>query len=201
MQQFDFIGYTLQKGYGRFAVDGRTGAGKTNLAVYMVTTLKRITKQNVYSNIWLSYKYRKLTKDMIKTLPPELNNCIMLIDEIHMWGGDSYKFLSKQSEELTLLFTQLRKRKITLIYTVQHYTGMIAVRLRKNTDMLFHCTEASNLTASMLPYNKKGETLVTSGVEVHFIDEFTGEPLEAIHVFLFDGKPFWKYYDTDEIVT
>lgn len=202
MNQFDFINYFVQRNYIRCGIDGRSGAGKTNLAIYLIKELKKQTKRKVYSNIWLSFKHYKVTKEMIKTLPDELNNSILLIDEIHIWGADSYKFLSTQAEFLTLLFTQLRKRNILLIYTTQSFQGQINKRLRKNTDMIFHCTSIEYLNHPLLPKNKRGEILVTSAVEVHFVDEFTGDEYEqSVSTFLFDGKPYWKNYDTYEVVT
>jgi len=194
MNDFSVLDLIVQAETLVVGIDGKRGAGKTNFAVYLVKNLQEMTQRNVYANIHLKkIKYKTFTKEMLKTLPSELDNSIILIDELHVWG-DSYKFLSKQSEELTLLFTQLRKRNIILIHTTQQFEGQIAIRLRRNTDYLLHCT---NTKRNYPVYYNHGITCLVTVSEINDLD---GEPYSPFTGFAFKGKEYWKYYNTKEIV-
>jgi hypothetical protein len=131
---------------------------------------------------------------MLDTLDERLQNCVLLIDELHMYN-DSYDFLSKSSKKMTILATQLRKRNVIFIYTVQ-YIEMITKRVRSQTDWVI---EAINRKKS--PIQIKGDEEWTSFIKYSTFTSFSDEIDTPFRVSIFNGKPYWKYYDTNEIVT
>ena len=168
------------------ALLGRRGAGKTLHSMYF---LKYYAEQGrpIYSNIHLSIPYKKLHLEMIRTLPDELNNAIVFIDEIHMWA-DAYKFFSRNSRSLSTLATQLRKRNITLIFTTQFLTQTVK-RLRDQVDYLLLLEKYRPFDPKFNGWSKVMVLDATAPVGKDFIDEY-----------IFNGTQYFDMYDTNEIV-
>lgn len=185
--EFDLL--SIVKPSRVFGLVGTRGSGKTNLA----TAIAKEFSDSGFS-IWSNYHlidipFKKLTKEIMLTLPPELTNAVILIDEIHVWA-DAYRFWSKTSNALTMLITQLRKRKIIFIYTTQ-YEEQIAKRIRKGTDYLITCFQMNrNLEFAHLPEGY---------LNLYVLD--VQDPYATPVKIAFDGRDYFKYYDTDEVIT
>lgn len=175
-------------------VDGGRGDGKTNWAVKEVLELSEYWGKPIVSNIKLfGVKYTPFTLDMLTELDERLQNCILLIDELLMYA-DSYDFLSKNSKKMTILATQLRKRNVIFIYTTQ-YIEYLPKRIRSQTDFVVTALNRSKTNIQ----TKNVEW--TSLIQVCRFISFNDTKLEPFLTVLFNGKPYWKNYDTNEIVT
>lgn len=168
------------------ALLGRRGAGKTLHATYFLNQYQKMGRP-IYSNIWLAFEYKKLELEMIRTLPDELNNAIVFIDEIHMWA-DAYKFFSRNSRSLSTLATQLRKRGITLIFTTQFLTQTVK-RLRDQVDYLLLLEKYRPFDPKFNGWSKVMVLDATAPAGKDFIDEY-----------IFNGQPYFDMYNTNEIV-
>jgi len=178
--------------YNVIGIIGNRGDGKTNLAVKFLYDYYTMGRP-IIANIWLApeyFDYIKLTLDMLLKLPESINHAVILIDELQKWA-DAYKFFSKDSLALSTLFTQLRKRKLTVIYTTQDFST-IAKRLRGQTDYI---VEMKHLNA----WDNKGNYVDGfSKATVHDARELEGRSL--LLQFQHDGRPYFDMYDTNEVV-
>ncbi|MEM0173574.1 MAG: ATP-binding protein [Sulfolobaceae archaeon] len=176
----------MQFGNKIVALLGRRGVGKSNHAISFLYYYYQ-QGRTIYSNIWLSFPYKKLELEMIKTLPEELNDSVIFIDEIHMWA-DAYKFFSKNSRSLSTLATQLRKRNITLIFTTQFLTQTVK-RLRDQVDYLL-------LLEKYKPYDPS----YNGWAKVVVLDATAPSGRDYLDEYIFDGRAYFNMYNTNEIV-
>lgn len=191
------VNIKLIETFGKTAIigiDGGRGDGKTNWAVSMVLALHEYWGKPIVSNIKLfGVEYTPFELSMLENMDARLENCILLLDELLMYA-DSYDFLSKNSKKMTILATQLRKRNVIWLYTTQ-YIEYLPKRIRSQTDFVVTAT------------NRNKTSVVTKGIEwtsliqvCRFIS-FNDTRLDPFTTILFNGKPYWKNYDTNEIVT
>lgn len=166
------------------AILGRRGRGKSLLAVYYTHSYFKLGK-TIYSNIWLSFPYKKITLEMLRDLPECLNDSVILLDEIQVWA-DAYKFFSKSSMSLSKLVTQLRKRNIILIFTTQFMKQTI-VRVRDQVDYI----------VVMQYYNDNNIKGISHAT---VLDGIALPPNDFIGEFIFDGRNYFNMYNTNEIV-
>jgi len=108
---------------------------------------------------------------------------VVLLDEIQI-GADSYEIFKPSTKQITKFATQLRKRRITLFYATQDFK-MAAKRLRGQTDYII----------------KFERTSIDGVANLQVFD--MGLPIldQCIKTFIFDGRPYFDHYDTDEIIT
>lgn len=175
----------MQIGNKVVAMIGRRGAGKTLLSVHYLYQYQK-SGRTIYSNIWLSFPYQKLTLTMLKELPEELNNSVIFIDEIHMWA-DAYKFFSKNSHALSTIATQLRKRNIVFIFTTQFFNQAVK-RLRNQVDFIIMLEKYRN------------EPQFNGWSRVTVLDATAPNGRDYMGEFVFKGTPYFNMYDTNEIV-
>jgi hypothetical protein len=167
--------------YPIIAIVGRRGYGKT---VWM--TAMGLDSLNegypVFANYHLkNVDYTYITLQELSEFPPEIHDCVVLMDEFHM-GADAYDFFAKRTRNLTKFLTQLRKRRITFIYTTQ-YMLQVAKRVRLQTDYIIY----------MRP---RGNGIFTAYVtDPHQIMED-----QLINKITEDLTLVFDYYDTNEII-
>ena len=109
-----------------------------------------------------------------------LNNSIILLDEIHIYY-DSYDFYKKNPRIISGFISQLRKRKILLLGTTQRILK-IPVRMRSELKYILDMQENNGLFNCVL--NK--------------MDGYYFKPFKKITI---DLRNYFKYYDTNEIIT
>lgn len=175
--------------YPIFAVVGKRGWGKT---VLLAKVAKDVTdedahlpeskRRKIFANFHLEgIPYTYITFKDILEFPEYLRDGILLIDEAHI-GADSYKFFAKGTTAITKFATQTRKAHITFFWTTQVYT-QVAKRLRRLTDNIIYTK----------PHPDKPNYFIIESYEAGDNDAF-------IDVWEYDAEPYYKYYDTDEII-
>ena len=109
-----------------------------------------------------------------------LNGSIILLDEIHVYY-DSYDFYKKNPRIISSFISQLRKRKVLLLGTTQRILK-IPVRMRSEIKFIFDMEAKGNLFSCV--FNQ--------------MDGYYFKPFKKITI---DLRNYFKYYDTDEIIT
>lgn len=172
--------------YPIICVMGKLGSGKTLTTTFIAYLFEKYCIEKglnltIFSNYELDLKsYKRVkAKDIIK-LPKELKDGIMILDEMHSEGGDSYNFLSPVSKKITTFITQVRKRNIALIYTTQDY-GFIMSRLRRLTYYFIQITPLQNHKTRITIRQKEGYMIINE-FEIDLTDMF-------------------DYYDTNEFIS
>jgi hypothetical protein len=165
------------------ALIGRRGSGKT---LFMTKLAEEYASDGftIYANYHLTKTpYRPLSFKQLAELPDYLYDAVVLLDEIQI-GADSYEIFKPSTKQITKFATQLRKRRITLFYATQDFK-MAAKRLRGQTDYII----------------KFERTSIDGVANLQVFD--MGLPIldQCIKTFIFDGRPYFDHYDTDEIIT
>lgn len=166
---------------------GKMGSGKTlsmtrELLKYYVQGFK------IYSNYDLIIPHEKVDFDTLIIWANEqtnLSNVVIALDEIHILL-DSRSGMSSKSILMTFWLNQTRKMKVKLLYTTQ-YLHQIDKRLRSGTNFFVFCNGVKLFNKSL---NKR-----------FFVcyNEVSDGDRNKREVFI--GNPFFKYYDTDEIIS
>jgi len=119
--------------YPIIGIVGRRGHGKTVFATALaIESLNEGYK--IFANYKLKIEHTRLTLAELAELPPEIHDCVVIMDEFHM-GADAYDFFTQRARGLTKFVTQLRKRRVTFIFTTQ-YMQQVAKRIREQTDYI-----------------------------------------------------------------
>src|SRR6056297_1433059 len=171
-----------------YAVLGDRGEGKSAFATYTAF----IEYMNNGAKIVCNYKLNfppsptggvVIEKSLyeITTLPEEINNSILILDEFHLIAP-SRKIFGKSNEKYILLVTQLRKRNITLFWLSQRWM-LVDIGIRDQTNFV---VMMSNIYGNFFV----GEIM----------DRWTDETLQSVE---FDASEFFKgnYYDTNQVIT
>lgn len=130
--------------------------------------------------------------DQWVTMPPELRDALICIDEIQNFFN-SYHHMAVLNYLFTNLAAQRRHRNIGVIYTVQDW-GWLDNRIRWLTHVLIVC---SDLYWS--PWGKEQEVKRGELIRANFFDIkgfFTGEPWSPGPQFLLKAKQIWNHYNS-----
>jgi len=161
---------------------GERGSGKTLFMTFLAYQYY-LEGKKIFSNYHLKeIPYTYITFKELASLPDEINNAVVFMDEIQI-GADSYEIFKRSNKMITVFATQLRKRKITLYYSTQVFT-MATKRLRQQTNFIIMC----------LPMKHPG--LVNSEVW-----EYSGINTKYLKSINLDLKEFFIHYDTDEVIS
>jgi hypothetical protein len=109
-----------------------------------------------------------------------LNDSIILLDEVHIYF-DAYDFLKKENRVISAFASQLRKRNTLLLATTQ-YLLKVSIRLRKESKFIFDLS--------------KHDKLFTCDIKK--IDGYYTDYLSTVTL---DLRPYFKFYDTHELIT
>jgi hypothetical protein len=160
---------------------GPRGACKT---LFAVATMKSFQEEgsNIFTNITLKgIPYRKVTFKEIADFPDWLRDGLVVMDEMTI-GADAYNFLHKQVRDITKFVVQIRKRNIMFIMITQDFST-IAKRLRGQTDYFYQFKALSIGGTAM-------------------IDVFDlRNNFQFVQKIPFDGREYFKFYDTNEIIS
>jgi hypothetical protein len=160
------------------------GEGKTLLATGLAYMYHTVDHLSIVTNYTLyNIPYRKMGfKTLLKHMDT-LSDCLLILDEVHTMS-DAYEFFTKSVKKLTTFVTQLRKRHITLIIITQR-NNFIAKRLRQMVNYVMECSR----------------TDVVGVVDVKVFDLSLPQSQSFVKEFVFDGRQFFDYYDTNEVIT
>jgi len=196
------IDYNHEGMNGFYLAIGKQGSGKTLFITKLMVEEKiKFKERKLFSNYTIfDLDFERITFnrkiesergleseqiiDILEQLdndPNYFNNSIMLLDEIHIYL-DSLDFMKKNNRRMQTFFSQLRKRNILLLATTQ-YIMNVDIRIRRQCMAVFAMVN-------------EGEGIFE--VTTHDIDGYYTTPLSEKHVILSD---YYKYYDTNEIIT
>jgi len=167
--------------YPIIALIGDRGGGKT-VTLTALGKMLQARGLTIFANFTLyDTDYQHIEFNDIVDFPEYLHDGVILIDEAHI-GTDAYAFFTKRVKEITKFATQTRKRKLIFIFATQVFT-QTAKRLRDLTNYIIYCqtTDFSDI------------------FELRVHDRGT-ENQGYIKTLYLHGEPFYKYYDTDEII-
>lgn len=159
---------------------GDRGSGKTLVMVYL--GLKEHIKRGakIYANFHLKgvpYTYIDFpTLLWMADNEVDLRDCIILIDEAHIWV-DSRTSGKKLNRLFTYFLLQTGKDNINIYWTSQR-KGQVELRLRQQTDIWINIERRGDLHLCL-------------------IDDITAGG-SRIQRMIVRGKPVWPYYDTHE---
>lgn len=170
---------------------GTVGSGKT---LSMTKQAYEYYKKGmtIYSNYHLNFPYERLDKTTFDELISEtrqLQDCVILLDELHIWL-DSRSSGKKKNKTITYFILQTRKRNVRLLFSTQHF-HQVDKRLRDTVDILTYCTNVTDK-----------QSLVQDGNETIFIMQesfFQYEPDKVVKR-VFKANPYFILYDTREII-
>lgn len=133
--------------FGHYMFCGAQGTGKTASALWYAEKLARKYKRKkkavvLYSNIGVGHDINKnKIFDTINAFNPTDNEIrIVILDEIHTYfpKGGSDKATQKIRDDLTAIFSQLRKRSTFILSTAQIY-GRLDKSLREQCLFMIDC--------------------------------------------------------------
>lgn len=167
--------------YPIVALIGDRGGGKT---VTMTAIGKMLKEQGftIFANYTLiDTDYQHIEFNDIVNYPEYLHDGVILIDEAHI-GTDAYAFFTNRVKEITKFATQTRKRKLIFIFATQVF-AQTAKRLRNLTNYIVYCntTEFADIFE----------------LKVHNREVENQGYIKTLYL---HGAPFYKYYDTNEII-
>ena len=167
--------------YPRICLIGDTGDGKT-LTMTALGKMYAELGYKIFANYTLFLTdYEHIDFEDIVDFPEYLHDAVILIDEAHI-GTDAYAFFNKRVKEITKFATQTRKRHLIFIFNTQVFT-QVAKRLRDLTTYIIYCSSTENKDYfKLMIHNRKIENQ------------------GYIKTIYLHGEPFYKYYDTDEII-
>jgi len=140
----------------------------------------------IYSNFGLKIPYEKLDFDTLFHMAEnqeDMKNVVILLDEVHILL-DSRSGMKKSSKVVSFWLNQTRKMGVKLFYTTQHI-HQIDKRLRSGTDFFCFCEG--------IKYLRKGKEF--------FIVVNTVSNGDTAKEEVFLGNKFFKYYDTNEVIS
>lgn len=170
--------------YPIIAVIGDRGDGKTLTTTAISVSMHLIDGLNIFANYEIKgVPYRHIDFETLSDFPEWLRDGVIVYDELHV-GFDAYNFFSTQVKDMTLFITQLRKRRLTFIFTTQIFI-QVPKRLRLLTNYIFECRQ----------------TDMEGTVKILVFDRSKMEDEGYIGTKYLLGEQFYKNYNTEEIIT
>lgn len=162
--------------------------------------------EEITANFKLNFAHHRRSFDQIREevakagkngYVPSFAGHIIALDELGI-GADSYDFFTKDTRQITELVLEIRKLGCIVYYTVQRF-GLIARRLRDQTDgfVLMRDLDKGKMTYPDGSPAKRHRDVCDGLAQYQFVDSYQ-EPIGRPK--LFDGKPWYEYYDTDEFI-
>jgi len=173
-------------------IEGFMGDGKT---VFMVRSIliDYLNSRPIYANFKLKeIEYKPLLiEDFLNTDTAEkYKNATLCIDEITLFM-DCRRSSKKENIALSTLLRQSRKRNICIIFTCQNF---------EETDIrLINFTSIFVIAERVYRINENDEKVEVENLRQYTIID-TRQREENVTKLVLDITPFFKYYDTDEII-
>lgn len=186
---------------------GDRGDGKTLL----LTALLREDYDNglnIFSNYSLFFPkprfkgqlppQKRTFKDIV-TMPEELRNASVGLDELHI-GADSRQSMNKSNLILSKLITQMRKRNLDVYYTTQRLNS-IDKRLRQQTDFFIM---VERVYCSHDKFDEQGVPqelwFKYQIIDAYYYDTMNTKGDKEGFIYYGATKDLFELYDTDEII-
>ena len=195
---------------------GMRGTGKTAGAVEIVSCDYLLRDKPVWSNVPIEIRvvYKDAEKifqsipleelDMLDITMDYGDGCVFY-DEVNMEAAESTRFSSSANLQFSYAVQQIRKRKLSLIWTCQGW-NWIDNRLRWQTDFVVACRDAS------LEKNKRNNLIGDTSIwRIHDLSGTSGKfnyDFELKHRYLTDYlvwigyvwmRPWWESYNTEQL--
>jgi hypothetical protein len=168
--------------YPIIGVIGIRGSGKTLLTTGLANMYHNQGKHIIANYDLYDIPFRKASfSGCIKNFD-KLYDSVLVFDEIQV-GAHAYDFYRKGVRALASLAEQMRKRRIILYFTSQHFKK-VAVQIRRETNYI------------ILPQMSEINGVISCNV----YDQNSMDIDTLVNTFIFDGRPYFDKYDTDEIV-
>lgn len=177
---------------------GPEGSGKTCLMTYFGLLHKaRGGKVLTFPGYAITDGHGKQLSELLDidqwvTMPPELRDALICIDEIQNFFN-SRRHMSVLNYLFANLTAQRRHRNIAIMYTVQDW-GWLDDRIRWLTHVLITCYDLYWSSWGKDQGVKRGELISASLFDVKGF--FTGRPWTPGPQFLFRAKDIWPCYDS-----
>ena len=168
-------------------IEGELGGGKTILGVKWIRK-ESIKGRPILTNLNLNgIKYKPL--DVLELLKDnkELTNVVLAIDELTVYV-DCRMSSSKANLFFSYLVLQSRKRNVDIYYTTQNM-DMVDKRVFQHTLLQVLCEKLFN------SQNKE-----IDGYRYYTIFDFRNPRRPRTKSYTWDIRPYYKYYDTDQII-
>lgn len=171
-------------------IQGGLGTGKTILLVrYLLNDFNK--GYTIFSNFHLENIEYTLF-DVDKFLENEkknkaLTNMTIGVDELTVFT-DCRLSMSKRNLLFSYLVLQSRKRSVDIYYTTQNF-NMIDKRIISHTHIKVLCESIFNVQGKEIPHYKK-----------YAVIDMRNPMNMQIKRFVLDIRPYYEFYDTDEII-
>jgi len=148
----------------------------------------------------VGYASQELDKAALLSFDIE-SNCCVVIDEVNIEFSEARRSMTNRNLIFNKILQQLRKRKLNVVYTVQHEMW-IDNRLRGQTDVFIKCRDKCLQDGGwFLPYDY-GEQINwcvydMRGIYGHGSYDDTQIPL--LDGVTFFGKKWWHSFNTDQL--
>lgn len=193
--------------HGLFLLVGLQGSGKTAFATRLILNEHNnrpiFTNYNLYGIpfIKITLGNEKAEKsgsiDILKTIkknPSFFDNSVMVLDEIHVYFNSKNYFKDRQ-RELDQFFSQLRKRNILLIATTQRFMS-VNISVRSQARFLMELEKVV-----FEPRTKRRDNDTLFKVSTYRQEQGYYYPQQVAKPVIFDLKPYFRYYNTLEVIT
>lgn len=118
----------------------------------------------------------------------EIYNCVIMIDEIQIFF-DSRRSMKKQNLLFSNFIQQIRKRNIIVLATSQ-YSNTVDLRFRQHVDIM-----------AMPNFIKSLDVCEVIYIDLTSVEDMLQGIKEPNHVkVIFDAKPIYKLYQTEEMI-
>lgn len=175
-------------------ITGLKGDGKTTLSTMFAYNAHKDGRR-VYSNYGLSFDYEPLHVNELRDDPDALMDAIVVVDEAYLYV-DSRNAMSPGNKAIGYLTLQTRKRGVDLILNLLQ-KGLGDLRLRENADYIYDCE-------AMRVRNMRLVRATIEDIENQLVDIIRVYRADvrqrALRVFMFDPTPYFKLFDTREMI-
>jgi len=138
----------------------------------------------VFANYGVKFPHEKLDAKRLVKMNADLQNCVILVDEIHILF-DSRDSFTKRNKMGSYFVLQTRKRNVVFFGTTQTYK-QCEKRIRENADFIVRCERLK----------KKG--VKTDWFRYRVYDGLSGA---FVKKFQLQGSKYYGLYDTTEAIT
>lgn len=169
---------------------GRRGAGKTLSMVKDGLKFKHLGYKILANFECFFAEY--ITNQEILELSKHSNiiNCILMIDEVQMFF-DSRRGMRKSSINFSNFIQEIRKRHVHILGCTQ-YSNNVDLRFRQHVDIICYPRFIKDLNVCENLY------VDLTSIEDNVLSTFKARPAQVKLVF--DAKPIFKLYNTEEII-
>lgn len=163
-----------------YAWGGLLGSGKTLIVTMQGYDYAQAGGYDIYSNYDTTFTDEKINPLDLLDARRKLKNCVLLLDEAHTFLDS--RISGRVANRLQgYFFSQTRKKKTHVVYDAQ-LLGAVDLRLRYISDLM-----------GLASHRKWWEYFK---YEIYY-----GVDVRTVYVKVKDAEPFFKMYNTDDVIT